>query len=149
MKQEVGSLEKRLHAYSKSNKPKTSKGTMFGEIPRSESAKETTQDVYNELLKKLSYLQIALSLDDIDAGNHLRLIQEPTFPVQPLFPRKDMFAFMGALAGFLFWIVGVIIREARNLHPQGADIEVLAETCLLYTSPSPRDATLSRMPSSA
>ena len=27
--------------------------------------------------------------------------------------------------------------------------EVLEETCLLYTSPSPRDATLSRMPSSA
>ena len=26
---------------------------------------------------------------------------------------------------------------------------MLAETCLLYTSPSPRDATLSRMPSSA
>ena len=25
----------------------------------------------------------------------------------------------------------------------------LAHTCLLYTSPSPRDATLSRMPSSA
>ena len=25
----------------------------------------------------------------------------------------------------------------------------LAEDCLLYTSPSPRDATLSRMPSSA
>ena len=24
-----------------------------------------------------------------------------------------------------------------------------ADTCLLYTSPSPRDATLSRMPSSA
>ena len=26
---------------------------------------------------------------------------------------------------------------------------ILAEACLLYTSPSPRDATLSRMPSSA
>ena len=26
---------------------------------------------------------------------------------------------------------------------------VAAESCLLYTSPSPRDATLSRMPSSA
>ena len=26
---------------------------------------------------------------------------------------------------------------------------LLAEDCLLYTSPSPRDATLSRMPSSA
>ena len=29
------------------------------------------------------------------------------------------------------------------------DIEMAYETCLLYTSPSPRDATLSRMPSSA
>ena len=28
-------------------------------------------------------------------------------------------------------------------------LAALAETCLLYTSPSPRDATLSRMPSSA
>ena len=26
---------------------------------------------------------------------------------------------------------------------------ILSDTCLLYTSPSPRDATLSRMPSSA
>ena len=30
--------------------------------------------------------------------------------------------------------------DADDFHPQG---------CLLYTSPSPRDATLSRMPSSA
>ena len=30
-----------------------------------------------------------------------------------------------------------------------AEDEDLIETCLLYTSPSPRDATLSRMPSSA
>ena len=29
------------------------------------------------------------------------------------------------------------------------DIELLVETCLLYTSPSPRDLSTSRMPSSA
>ena len=29
------------------------------------------------------------------------------------------------------------------------DVEILVNNCLLYTSPSPRDATLSRMPSSA
>ena len=28
-------------------------------------------------------------------------------------------------------------------------IQILEKSCLLYTSPSPRDATLSRMPSSA
>ena len=31
----------------------------------------------------------------------------------------------------------------------GGSEEVLDDSCLLYTSPSPRDATLSRMPSSA
>ena len=36
------------------------------------------------------------------------------------------------------------------LEAIAADIKVvIAVTCLLYTSPSPRDATLSRMPSSA
>ena len=30
-----------------------------------------------------------------------------------------------------------------------SDTRMLMEVCLLYTSPSPRDATLSRMPSSA
>ena len=32
---------------------------------------------------------------------------------------------------------------------EDADEEAMALLCLLYTSPSPRDATLSRMPSSA
>ena len=36
--------------------------------------------------------------------------------------------------------------EARS---SGTLVRILAEVCLLYTSPSPRDATLSRMPSSA
>ena len=34
--------------------------------------------------------------------------------------------------------------HANNLKDSGVHV-----TCLLYTSPSPRDATLSRMPSSA
>ena len=33
--------------------------------------------------------------------------------------------------------------------PKDKTFAVLVKTCLLYTSPSPRDATLSRMPSSA
>ena len=42
----------------------------------------------------------------------------------------------------------------QNLREEMANIAAFSETietdhCLLYTSPSPRDATLSRMPSSA
>ena len=45
------------------------------------------------------------------------------------------------------------LRNARGeLHPDpifAAKFVKKAGACLLYTSPSPRDATLSRMPSSA
>ena len=44
--------------------------------------------------------------------------------------------------------VVLVDNDARAVkNAQGMDILVLH--CLLYTSPSPRDATLSRMPSSA
>ena len=46
--------------------------------------------------------------------------------------------------------------EDKSYNPNLDDIQVIERTythwdwsCLLYTSPSPRDATLSRMPSSA
>ena len=38
----------------------------------------------------------------------------------------------------------------EKFHSSAVDVDVLqTQVCLLYTSPSPRDATLSRMPSSA
>ena len=42
-----------------------------------------------------------------------------------------------------------LIDDTRRLVKALQDLNVTAEACLLYTSPSPRDATLSRMPSSA
>ena len=41
------------------------------------------------------------------------------------------------------------IREMDLLERRGVIFQRDAKGCLLYTSPSPRDATLSRMPSSA
>ena len=44
----------------------------------------------------------------------------------------------------------VIVEDAVTLCTRSKSITVTeSEICLLYTSPSPRDATLSRMPSSA
>ena len=39
--------------------------------------------------------------------------------------------------------------EQRIVGPESWFVRLLPYLCLLYTSPSPRDATLSRMPSSA
>ena len=49
-------------------------------------------------------------------------------------------------------IISEIIIEGWENHPEGSKLELAAYdsmTCLLYTSPSPRDRTRARMPSSA
>ena len=43
----------------------------------------------------------------------------------------------------------VTIHVRSTIDPESAGTFIRKEACLLYTSPSPRDATLSRMPSSA
>ena len=64
------------------------------------------------------------------------------------------------MAGLLLGTYNVLVMDEPGNHLDVETVEALAEallayrgtvifTCLLYTSPSPRDATLSRMPSSA
>ena len=56
----------------------------------------------------------------------------------------------GKVAFHIGLVDGAVEHVTAGKLPRGekADITITA-TCLLYTSPSPRDATLSRMPSSA
>ena len=46
-------------------------------------------------------------------------------------------------------ITAEIVRIDQNFVVVNAGLKSESYICLLYTSPSPRDATLSRMPSSA
>ena len=46
-------------------------------------------------------------------------------------------------------VAGVVAILERELAARNRQIETLQRDCLLYTSPSPRDRTRSRMPSSA
>ena len=42
-----------------------------------------------------------------------------------------------------------MVHKVKEEDSKKTLVELLSQVCLLYTSPSPRDATLSRMPSSA
>ena len=43
----------------------------------------------------------------------------------------------------------IVLKDKSKKYSRKIKEAILARSCLLYTSPSPRDATLSRMPSSA
>ena len=93
----------------------------------------------------------------------------PLQPLLPLFHRLNREHFGGALVDggqpltAVRWSDGRMSRTAGFYRRgpgvgegRGSEIvlsrpvlEPLPQICLLYTSPSPRDATLSRMPSSA
>ena len=57
--------------------------------------------------------------------------------------------YIGAiLIGLCLSLLGVVVVARGNVFVAAA-LSQASLFCLLYTSPSPRDATLSRMPSSA
>ena len=75
-----------------------------------------------------------------------------------------VFLAIAALVGYVIMAYNRLVRLKHNVKAAWSNIDVLLkqrhdelpklvttcrEYCLLYTSPSPRDATLSRMPSSA
>ena len=59
--------------------------------------------------------------------------------------------YLQAILGITLIGVGVAFNYTANLGlgPWGVFHDGISKTCLLYTSPSPRDRPLSRMPSSA
>ena len=71
------------------------------------------------------------------------LAQDPTFSQRADNAVLDSLGRLGARKGFRDYADNWDYSDV--VLPQNQD----SYTCLLYTSPSPRDATLSRMPSSA
>src|SRR5664280_3776248 len=65
-------------------------------------------------------------------------------------PRKQKLVFRAAIGDGAEGIIGQEVPLKGSRHGLAfATGEVQSDTCLLYTSPSPRDRTRSRMPSSA
>ena len=75
-------------------------------------------------------------LFDIDVVRPARLVNANLTVVQPEWTQREPISIAG--------LDDVIAPEESRI-----ELIIETDTCLLYTSPSPRDATLSRMPSSA
>ena len=90
------------------------------------------------------FLELLGFLSSLDTG----------FNVLSYLTVRAVFAMMTALLITLFlgkWIIAKLqqYQIGQVIREDGPETHLEKKGCLLYTSPSPRDATLSRMPSSA
>ena len=94
-----------------------------------------------------NYQKLTLRLEEISRlGGIMGILHWDQEVIMPIGAAESRAKQMGALAG--------IIHEKSTDPEIGSLLEKIKQensfnSCLLYTSPSPRDATLSRMPSSA
>src|SRR5664279_6217941 len=107
--------------------------------------------------RSLQYERMSMvSQESVQAQSVLRLTPEQ---VRELLPQREPFLFVNGPAD----VVPGIRVTARTTYPEDSSfytghfpgypltpgviiIETMAQACLLYTSPSPRDGLLSRMP---
>jgi LPS O-antigen subunit length determinant protein (WzzB/FepE family) len=86
--------------------PKSTETARPGGEPR-----EVSKQVYEDLVRKLSYLDIVLAMDQTAKANYVTVIESPTLPTSPIYPRPAVFAFWGLLVGCLLATFTVLLRE--------------------------------------
>ena len=103
-------------------------------MPNQIELKDAQQDQEIALLKH--------RVEQLEEGGDSKMVDELRERVRKL--EKTVWGASAVIAA-LITIIGI----AASLEAKEMDYGSNGTTCLLYTSPSPRDATLSRMPSSA
>ena len=88
---------------------------------------------------------------ELDIPEGYELISTVAMTIMPGLWEMHAHLMLNGHSDYAHWDKTYIDRLASEIMPSSAEQLLLAgvTTCLLYTSPSPRDATLSRMPSSA
>ena len=71
------------------------------------------------------------------------------FGVEWLSELPDFKWYMGLIGGGILMVFGLATMLSKYKPPKDINITARTYGCLLYTSPSPRDLSTSRMPSSA
>lgn len=70
--------------------------------------------VYEDLVRKFEYLNIAINSEDPESSSYLSVLQNPSYPINYIFPNKAFFLMWGVMAAFLLSCIYVAISESRS-----------------------------------
>jgi capsular polysaccharide biosynthesis protein len=102
---------------------------------------QTALDFYNDLLKKRNESQMATELERRQQGEQFRVLDPPSLPQQPSFPKPPLFGFGGLAAGLVLGLGWVRMTEWRDKSIRTKrDVEIYlgAPTLALIPSIGPR-----------
>lgn len=78
------------------------------------------QDIYHELLKKLSHLEIVLRMEESREDSevmYLSILKEPSEAIEPFAPSLPRLLFIGSLCGLLAGVLqGLYFERKRSLE---------------------------------
>src|SRR6202012_2501280 len=97
---------------------------------------QTAQDFYNDLLKKQEQSAMATDLEHQQESEQFRVLDPPSLPSAPSFPKRKLFAAGGLGAGFALslGIMYLIALLDKSMHSE-RDVEVCLNLPVLTTVP--------------
>lgn len=98
---------------------------------------QTALEIYNDLLKKQNQSEMATDLERRQQGEQFRVLDPPSLPQEPSFPKRPLFA-LGGLGGGLF--LGLVIAYALEVRDTtlrtDRDVELMLKVPALALIPS-------------
>jgi hypothetical protein len=82
----------------------------------SEKVDPASRDLFQDLLKKYSYLEVAMYLESQNKDTYISLLQEPFVPKSPIWPKRPLYLVWGVAVGLLlgsFLAFGLEYYRAR------------------------------------
>jgi len=98
---------------------------------------QTALDFYNELLRKRDQAKVAKELDQQQGGEQFKVLDPPSLPMTPSFPKKPQFAVAGLGGGLGLGLVILYLLAALDgsMHTE-RDVEVCLKLPVLAMIPS-------------
>ena len=79
--------------------------------PPADNSKQAINDIYNDLSKKLNYLNIAMDTNQRGGNGYFAVLEEPIYPTAPIWPKKGLFAVWGVVFGFICSLFAAALME--------------------------------------
>jgi succinoglycan biosynthesis transport protein ExoP len=118
------------------------------ELADLERGYEQSQANYNDLLKKKQESQMTTSMEQMQQGERFKMLDPPTLPLKPDFPKRLEFCVFGLLAGIALGIASVAAFEFTDdrLHDETAinDLLPVPVICEIPEVSNPIDEQLNR-----